>query len=782
MNSFSFSFFLLVCFLFSSSLSFSAFYGRYDVSSGHFSGEDEYREFNYAYYDLMEFNYRSVLGRFGYNTFDPSLVNRLEFVLDNRSYSRFDSDEFNDGFFFHVNFTIDPWSFTSKKSISIDDSGGNSFTVNLRALGGYPYAIGDTVWAKEEPIHYSFPDISLKGTETESINVYRYKADGTTKVSTLTIPSEQLDTYFWPIRELFLGWESDVSQFYVFPFAYSDVIEVSPDPLQLSGRKIYWEPSPWLSNWVEGYPDWEVMLPHQKSGYWDTVLPFISRDSDGKFLTPLRGIKYKFYDRSLGVSVYSMLASPKTLWQDYSDISTLSGTFWVDVDLPYGHQTGWIYNFRRGFTDKNKGDALENLFSVHASFILPYRVLFKMQFSFSTLEYNKHSAVQDALIKDRGKSIFLQLGIKRWITNEMQFSYARLDSNFTGVLSNFRYTRDDEFWSTHLSFYSSESSVSSLYNKLTYEPSFSFKDVESFRLGDGIDAGRSTIRYQLGDLLFHGSLELNLDIRHVNSTRDNSHIETVYRVEIVYNPKNLLDWMRIKSLVYFRQLPITESGYDPFLHHYITDQPLKNPDIVGGEDPSVRVLSLGIDCDLSSWIRIYGIYEHTNIYNLYPRDVMQFFDNLSETTLTNTHLFEVAPYPFYSIYKIGSQINILDNLQCAINMTVNQDDKALNIDDNVNHISTNLLYVYSRNLKFSFHYVYTTLKILEQQSSEVQYSNKNAYNNFAVNVAWRFKRSEFIFQYGVSNTYDVLQSFNLGRSPNVLESQKIVKLLMKGQF
>ncbi|RKY36432.1 MAG: hypothetical protein DRP78_03645 [Candidatus Omnitrophota bacterium] len=100
----------------------------------------------------------------------------------------------------------------------------------------------------------------------------------------------------------------------------------SDDPLHLSNNKIYWEESPGLASWKPG--NFNSLPKDFSQGFFDDSLAFFTRDSSGQRLTALRGISLDFFPDDQ-TSIELVTATPKTLWQEYSNTDTVASSLRV---------------------------------------------------------------------------------------------------------------------------------------------------------------------------------------------------------------------------------------------------------------------------------------------------------------------------------------------------------------------------------------------------------------------------------------------------------------------
>ena len=109
--------------------------------------------------------------------------------------------------------------------------------------------------------------------------------------------------------------------------AYEDQAMTTDDPLKLSNNTEWWAESPWIDGWQQGNLNTGATPVSFTKGTWDKSLSFLTKDSPGQRLTALRGVSLAYKsDSENETSLNAEIATPKTLWQDYSDINTVPGS------------------------------------------------------------------------------------------------------------------------------------------------------------------------------------------------------------------------------------------------------------------------------------------------------------------------------------------------------------------------------------------------------------------------------------------------------------------------
>ena len=209
-----------------------------------------------ANFDLNEkfFSWRmlsnSVYNR-GFNTYDPAIYDSLNINLDTEN---------KEGFNFHANIAVDPWSFTGKSSKMTVGSGADTADIQLLYWSNTGYTLNHTY-------HSSIYGAALNLPEIKVING---KAVATT-ASGYTITESYIDMQFQPIRELWLDYTNDIVKFRAFPMAYQNQAYTSDDPLNISNHGIWWKDSKWLRSYTPGvFHAGDFLNPATfTKGYWD---------------------------------------------------------------------------------------------------------------------------------------------------------------------------------------------------------------------------------------------------------------------------------------------------------------------------------------------------------------------------------------------------------------------------------------------------------------------------------------------------------------------------------
>jgi hypothetical protein len=750
--------------------------------------------------DLNERNWR-MLSWNGYNrrenTYDTRVYDRLRFNLDSTK---------EEGFGFHTNITVDPWSFTGKSDkITVTGSGGDTAEIELKYWSNNRYTINDTVYTLQNGDSFALPELKVVNGRVLPTTITSVFSN------TFSIPQTEIEREYQSLlRELWFDYKQRGLKLRFFPIAYQDQALTSDDPLRLSNNHIWWEESPWLDKWKRGNFNSGASPNDFTKGEWDDALSFFTRDSDGTRLTALRGFSLSF-EPSEGSSLDATIASPKGLWQDYDSFDNFASALRFKHLFAPDLRVGNTYTFRLGLNeDNNKKDITNHVMAVD----LDYEPVNGLKLS---AEYAQSFTRQDLTSpgyasKSRGSAYYfsltgssdarkimdLEYGYNEIKPRQGQdfFAKARLylvhmDESFAPSLSTYRETRDDMFWSRHITF---RRPFEHYFTGLYY-PSTKWEDIEPYRIGNGIDIGRDVIGLRIENSHWDRKLENLFDLRNVHYT-NGKYIETVSRDEITYKPT---DKLTVKLLGIYQDLPKTKGGIDPFIFDADSGDYLANTAIPDAADPTLKTGSLGLEYKLFDWLAINGIWERTNDYTLaydnYPRGNLNSstFSTFTEygkvyrkedTYLYSQDLFPLPPYPFYNIFKAGLSLEPIENMHIYLDYTRNEFKSAGQVDDNMNHVGFEMNYSPIKKLEFYFKYTYSRWNDLNQMTlgqSDYYFSH----HNFFTEIRYRLSEDEeFTFQYGEGGrspiatvTYDPF-----GAGLLTLDTRHIVRMYYRRKF
>ncbi len=755
-----------------------------------------------ANYDLNEENYRS-LSLEAYNrranTFDTRIYDRLRLSLDTDN---------KEGFGFHSNITVDPWSFIGKgPKITINNTAsptGDAAEIEYKYWSNTGYTVNEAVYTLRNGASIALPEIQVVNGEIPETVVTNTWAER------FVIPPTKIEREFWPLRELWVDYKQEGMNMKFFPLAYENQALTSDDPLKLSNNRSWWQESPWLYRWRPGTYN-SGGSPDFTKGEWDDSLSYVVRDSDNNRLTELRGFSFVYEPEEMS-SFATTFASPKGLWQDYDSFDNFASATRFKHLLTDNFSIGSIYTYRIGLNEgkNNKKDIVNHVMGLDFGYEMADGLMASAE---GAQSFNKQDLTSPGYAnKSRGNAYYFSLvgSIPSQDIMDLDYGYNELkpekgeefftkarffwghmDKGFNPSLSNYRETRDDAFWSRHIHF---KKPFEYYFVGLT-TPSLTWEDVEPYRIGNGIDIGRDAIGFRLENSLWDKRLEHLFDLRNVHRT-NGKYLETISRDEVTYKAT---DKATIKMLGLRQDMPRTRSGIDPFLIDSDTGEYIANSKIPDGANPSLTTGSIGLEYAFFDWLALNGIWEHTNDYTVgydnFPRG------NLNSTTfstfrdygkvyrtedlyLYSQDLFPLPPYEFYNIFKTGLRVNPMENLEIYLDYTRNEFKSAGQIDDNINHIGLEVSYLPTKKIGLAFKYTYSKwndLTLMQQGYSGYYLGHHNVFTEFRYMPSLD---SEFVMQYGESGTTALATAFvdPFGSSLPTLNTQHIFRLFYRKKF
>jgi tetratricopeptide (TPR) repeat protein len=753
-----------------------------------------------ASYDLNERNWRmldhNALNR-GFNTYDPRIYDSLDLDLDTSN---------KEGFNFHGNITVDPWSFTGKSpKMTVTSTSGDTVELEFKYWSNMGYTVNETMYTGLKGNSINLPEIKVRNGKIDTTTVFG-KFSGKDPFS---IPATKIIREFQPIRELWADYSNDTVTARAFPIAYQDQAYTSDDPLAITNHHIWWQDSLWLYNYQGGIFNSGATPVDFTKGAWDDHLTFLSRDSDGTYLTALRGFSFNFQPQE-ETSFSVTAATPKNLWQNYEiadnamSASRLKHALMPNLDL------GATFTTRTAF---HKGVDNNNFVE---GFDLGYEIIEGLKAFGEVLGSQSYYDQSDETYKTeaRGNGYYfsiigrypresimdltygydeIKLGKNEVFLLKGKFYGSHMDHGFNSALSTFRNTRDDQFWGRHITF---RQPFAYYYSGLKY-PGLKWDDINAIRIGDGIDYGRNVIGMRLEaicDKKYHNLF----DARNVHDV-NGKYIENVARDELtVY----FGDKLTTKGLLLYQDKHLTYGGIDPFIFDSATGDFVKdwssNP-IDDGQDPSLTTGSLGLEYAFFDWLRANGVWEITNDYSLayanFPRSVLS-DDQLAriyyeegrkyrgdQLYLYDQQLFPQPPYPFYNIFKTGLRLALSQTMELYLDYTRNAYEIAGQNSDNMNHIGLEFSFMPNKKLGMLFKYNYSRWKDLDRLRAGI--TEPRGHHNFY--TAFRYLPSEFdelIMEYGEGNvspigniTYDPH-----GGSLTTIDTQHIFRFYYRRKF
>jgi len=744
--------------------------GEYKMAFGATSEDLVWKEANA---DYVERNFRMVHEQFPKtNTFDPKIYDRFKVV--------FDTNEGSEGLNFHSDITVDPWSFVGKTNkVTITGSGGDTAEIELKYWSANRSTINETIPTLRQGDDIDIPELKVVDGKVRAVTV----ADAWGE--TFNIPEMEIDRSFQPIRELWFDYNTENFKFRIFPFGLEDQAFSSDDPMGLSNHHIYWEASPWVDDWKPG--NFNSAANSFTRGEWSDDLSFFTRESeDLKRLTALRGLSFQG-DLTNNTNLSFVAASPKGLWQEYGDITTIPAAVRTKTDITDDLMIGLTDTFRMG-RDSNKVDSYNNVFGVDASYYLDDDTNIVGEIATSKSEDDRSSSYKT---EKNGTAAHVALN-KTTSLGKARIALTHMDKGFDAGLANYRETRKDQFWSRHIHF------NEPIENTFWGSDPLRYEDVEPFRIGDGIDIGRKVLNFRLDTEDALGwDMDNLIDYRYVRNS-DHKYVEGVFREEntLRMNP----EWTS-KFLLIYHDLPKTKGGVDPIIYDSDTGEFLNNAAIEEEKDPSVSTYSFGMEYAPEDWISIFGIYENTNDSTFatdnHPRDLL---NNISFSTgleegqsirseapfLFSQGFFDLPPYERFNIYRCGLSLKPSERLGIEFDYTKNDFKFAQSLDNNMNHFGTTLKYEFNPRLKgflkYTFSKAYNLFRL--NTSGDLKYENHhNIFMEFDYNLteyAW------LVIQFGegsiVSTSVPGYIMSPFGGFYPTLDTQHILRIYYYGIF
>jgi len=734
-----------------------------------------------------------------FNTYDPAIYDSLSVNVDT------DNEK---GFNFHTNVTIDPWSFVGKSDkTTITGSNGDTAEIQAYYWSNTGYLVNRTAYTSLQGDTFGIPEIKVKDgvTDAETVTSYRNAA-------TFTIPSMKIKREFQPLRELWLDYANDQVKLRVFPMGYQDQAYTSDDPMQITNHGIWWKDSKWLRQYTAGNYNSQDTTPSYTKGRWDDSLSFISKDSTGKYLTALRGASFSFQPDE-ATTFDTTLATPKNLWQDYAQVDNAILASRLKHHFAENFMLGATFTNRSGFIvdQSQKLDSLNFVTGVDLGYEILEGLKLQGEFLTSQSKYDMSNSTYET--ESRGNAYYFSF-ISRYPHKKImdlkygydeiamdkdekflvksKFYLSRMDQGFDSALSDYHNTRQDTFWSRHIHF----RRPLSFYTAGLDKTGANWDELNSTRIGDGIDSGRSVLGFRF-EIFLEDKFSNLFDVRNVHTT-DGKFVENVARDEAVLK---VTDKLTAKGLGIYHKLPKTVAGIDPFIYDGSTGDFFANSAVVDGMNPTIKTGSVGLNYDFFDWLSLDGIYERTNDYTLaygdFPRNVLRNDTTLYGTLYQDSNLyrsiqpflydqgvFPQAPYEFYNVFKCGLRIMPLENLEIYLDYTRNEFEAASLVSDSMNHIGLEIGYMPTKHLGMTFKYVYSRCQDLDKLQAGI--TEMTGHHNFSSEFRYLpTKDDELVLQYGVGDATSInnLSSTDpYGGGLLTLDTQHIIRAYYRRKF
>ncbi len=722
--------------------------------------------------DYNERNFRMVDHNFPkMNTFDTRVYDRFKVVVDTNKEGK--------GLNLHSDITVDPWSFVGKTEKFTVADGDDRVEMELKYWSGTRSVINESLYTLDKGFLVGTGEYKVVDGKVLPF-IVNSKIASEDPPNTFTVSEKDVDFSFQPVRELWFDYNKDNSNLRIFPFGLEDQALSSDDPLQLSNRHIYWEPSPWLDDWIPGQFNSDDETNAFFRGRWSDDLSFFTRDSDLRRLTSLRGISFEGeYDNT---NLSFTVASPKGLWQDYEDVTAIPGAIRAKTQLSDDLTVGLIDTFRIGHHDDNT-DSYNHVFGVDAEYDINSDTNIVAEVAVSKSEDDRSGSYK---LAKNGSASHIALK-KETPIGYARFAFTHMDEAFDSGLSNYKETRRDQFWGRHIHFG----------EPLEGSTTLTYDDVEPFRIGDGIDSGRNVfnVRFDTKDI-FHKKMDNLVDFRHVTDS-EHKYVEGVFREENTYriNP----EWTS-KLLFIYHDLPKTKGGIDPIMYDADTGEYLENEAIEDGKDPSLSTYSIGAEYSPEDWISFFGIYENTNDFTFatgdYPRGLLKETSFTTETIegreyrkrflyLYSQGFFELPPYDRFNIYRIGTSIKPSKKLGIDLDFAKNDFKFASGIDNNMNHFGATFKYDFNPKLTGFLKYTFSKAYNLYRLNTDGNLNYRRHHNVF---MEVDYNVTEFgllTIQFGEGSVVSPVwgaASSPFGDSYPTLDTQHILRIYYHGVF
>lgn len=732
-----------------------------------------------------------------FNTYDPAIYDQLSMNMDTDN---------KQGFNFHTNLTVDPWSFVGKSDkITVTGLNGDTAELQMYYWSNTGYVVNNTVYTSLRGDTVPIPEVKVRNGKTDPLTVTSYR-----NATTFDIPSMKIGREFQPLRELWLDFVNDEVKFRAFPMGYQNQAYTSDDPLTITNHGIWWKDSKWLRQYTPGNFNSGDTTPSFTKGRWDDSLSFLSKDSTGSYLTALRGFSFSLQPQE-NFSFDTTIATPKHLWQDYGQVDNVISASRIKYSPEHNLAIGGTFTSRTGFLTESK-QTLDSRNFV-GGMDLGYELTDGMKAQAEVLSSKSFYDESDSDYKteSRGNAYYFSLVGRYPFESIMDLKYgydeiamkedenfllkskfyaSRMDRGFDSALSDFHNTRQDVFWSRHLHFRQPSDYYSSGLGYVS-----NWDTLNASKIGDGIDAGRNVMGFRL-ETLFENKFSNLFDVRNVHNT-EGKFVENVAHDEATVK---ITDQLTAKALGIYHKLPKTLGGTDPFAFDGLTGEFYTNSAVPDGEDPTVKTGSVGLNYDFFEWLSLNGIYERTNDYSLaygdFPRDAL-----LNNTTLFGTSyqgdklyrnllpflydqgVFPQAPYSFYNVFKTGLRFSPIKNMQIYLDYTRNEFEAASLNSDGMNHVGLEVTYMPVPKIGMHFKYIYSRSQDLDRLRLGITdlVSHNNFYSEFRYSPS---KDDELTAQYGVGEA-SVLGNTVFdpyGGSMLTLDTQHIVRLYYRRKF
>ena len=725
-----------------------------------------------------------IFGERRENTYDPGIYNQYQLNVEFSPEKKWD---------FYTQIVIDPWSWvgtTGDQTTRNNQNPSTTLDYNLKYFGAFNSTIRE-VYRNSTADRVAFPYIKAHQGHLTSGTVVQGLDDndgipGNDAGLSYNIPEHNIDTELRPFRKMWIDYKEDNWHARVFALADENQALTTDDPLRLSNNKDYWQASPWLYQYrpVQYFADHSI-----KRGYYSDALSYYARDSEGNRLVLLRGASMEAAtDDNYFVAT---VAAPYTPWDEKFDAAdNVVGAIRFKNRANEKMTNAATFTFREGLVDNSVADS-DHVLGIDTKYAVTENVNFLGEVAVSHRELDLLTTQGTRTSRD-GFAYKAELvgdydhkdndGHSQWL-----LSYAQMDATFDPLNSSYLSTRDDRFWGTHIRF--------------DNRP-----DLESFKLGDGLDVNRMVVRFHWKEKLFKDRFYNEFDVRNVHKAINTAYVETVTRDEITLkiNPS-----VTAKGLFRWRALPRTTADVDPvFTGFYfpkddidLTDFVVRNTAVRADQNADQFTLSGALQYVVNSRLTVEGIYERTNAIPDFPRGLLNDFfrdpvervDGILIDRMQNFMYFQggvlggSVPYQYYNIFKERLIFKPESRITCTLHAAQNGYRAAGGIDDNVNHVGLGMEFVQTKKLSWFCDFTYSRQidipRYAASNETEVSY---DGHENFYASLDYKLNATSVLRgEYGVFgfSPYLAGNPYNAGVfSLPTIDTEHLFRVSLTGEF
>ena len=757
--------------------------GDYRISLGATEDDFIWKDANADYHNMPgDVSWRYIYGKDRHNTFDKKIYSRYRASIEGPITDNLDA---------YAQMVIDPWTFVGKKRVFATGSNGDSLELEYKYWSNVRSTINETYRTDRGDI----VSIAENKVHDGRTSVGRYSGLTDWGTNTFTIPEQEIDRMYVPIRKLWLDYNDEPYHARVFLMSSQDEALSSDDPLRLSNNKVWWEESAWLDRYEpskvfnragtsapSGYTGLTQPL---KKGQWVRNLSFVAKDSEDDFLTFLRGVSFGA-DFDNGASVDMTIATPRNLWDEYEQATSIPAAIRVKAPISDKFTIGGLYGFKGGMRHDSL-EAINNTAALDGTYQLFDNTEIVGEIAVSNLMVDEASGYDNDYTGAAGKFGIKNQGPLKATGGagdryEVEASIASMSDDFFPGLSSYRFSRREFEFAKHIYFDDLDPRN------------------EEIMFGDGLDIARNAINLNAFAEFPDAGIDTKFDFRAVFSD-GNEHIEDVYRVETTYKttPK-----LTLKGLAFYKHLPDTTAGYDPLInaknsysaftdYFAYEDLWLENAHVEGDKDPSIGAFSLGAKYDFTDYFSGTGIYEITNDPKDYPRGLLNnvwvgdfYEDDVVWDRIVpfvyNQSSFGLPPYDYYNIYKLRFSYSPFRPIDIGLRYTYNDNKYSMIHDGNGTSQGVEIKYRPCERMTLGFLYQYARQRDIYKEFVLNQGMNFDGHHNMFASMEYQLNRDQKLsLSYGEYLGYGYSDP-EKSESITALDTRHIVRLTYTGSW